>query len=121
MDHAIVLFAHGSRDSEWAEPFKKIREEVESRNPSVKVELAFLELMPPSLEEAITRLADSGTDRITVFPLFLAQGGHLKRDLPRLIDDIRKRHPGIGIEVAPALGEVDAILDTIARWVCGKL
>ena len=118
MNHAIVLFAHGARDPEWADPFIKIRRAVESRKPGVKVELAFLEVMQPSLEEAVTRLAGSGVSRITIFPLFLAQGGHLKRDLPRLIDDIRKHHSRLGIEVAPALGEVDAILDTIAEWVC---
>ena len=116
---AIVLFAHGARDPEWAEPFKKIQRAVAERTRA-RVELAFLELMPPSLEKAISQLAEAGVNRITLFPLFLAQGGHLKQDLPRLIGEVEKRHPDLAVEVTPALGEIGSILDAIAAWICER-
>ena len=31
--HGIVLFAHGSRDPEWAEPFRQICQRVQSSRP----------------------------------------------------------------------------------------
>ena len=43
------------------------------------MELAFLEMMQPALGDCVARLVRDGHTRITVAPLFLAQGGHLKR------------------------------------------
>ena len=113
----IVLFAHGARDPEWARPFEAIRERVRAKRPEYRIELAFLELMSPSLEEAIDALVAEGVPCVTVFPLFMAQGGHLKHDLPRILDDIRARHPRIPIALESALGDTPGILDAIAGWI----
>jgi sirohydrochlorin cobaltochelatase len=88
--HGIVLFAHGARDPEWARPFREICARIRTSRPEYPIELAFLELMEPTLEEAIRSLADRGASAITVFPLFMAQGGHLKDDLPKILGEIRK-------------------------------
>ena len=56
----IVLFAHGARDPEWARPFEEIRERVRASRPEYPIELAYLENMPPTLEEAIASLAQEG-------------------------------------------------------------
>ncbi|NBR30176.1 MAG: cobalamin biosynthesis protein CbiX, partial [Betaproteobacteria bacterium] len=50
---ALVLFAHGARDPQWAEPFKRIQAAVRARRSGAVVELAFLELMQPVLADAI--------------------------------------------------------------------
>ena len=114
---AIILFAHGARDPEWAQPFKKIQRAVKARRPGIAVELAFLESMEPPLADAIAKLAKAGHKRITVAPLFMAQGGHLKHDLPKILDAIRAEHAGVDITLLPAIGDVDAILDAIAGWL----
>ncbi len=49
----------------------------------------------------------------------MAQGAHLKHDLPKLLDAIRARHPDAEIALLPAIGDVDAILDSIAQWLVG--
>ena len=49
MKEGIVLFAHGSRDPEWAQPFERIAAELRDE---FLVELAYLERMKPTLEEA---------------------------------------------------------------------
>jgi sirohydrochlorin cobaltochelatase len=116
-DSAIILFAHGARDTQWAEPFRKMQAMVRVRKPGMSVELAFLEIMRPSLDEAITRLAGQGVKRISVVPLFMAQGGHLKEDLPRQLAELRKHYPAISFTISPPIGEVDAILESIATWV----
>lgn len=113
---AIILFAHGARDPQWAEPFRKMQERIGAQAPGVQVELAFLEGMAPSLEEAAGRVAAAGATRVSLIPLFMAQGGHLKQDLPRIIERLRQRHPELQLQVSPAIGEVDAILDAISRW-----
>ena len=54
---------------------------------------------------------------MVVVPLFLAQGKHLKRELPEIVAKIRKRHPNTDFRVTPALGEVPEIVAAIAEWV----
>jgi len=116
----IILFAHGARDPEWAQPFQEIVRRVRSSRPEYPIELAFLEWMSPTLEEAIDSLAEQGAAAITVFPLFLAQGGHLKQDLPRILDAIRAAHPHVPIALESAIGDVPEILDAIAAWILAR-
>ncbi len=118
---ALVLFAHGARDPQWAEPFKRIQAAVRARRSGAVVELAFLELMQPALADAINKLVADGHRRITVAPLFMAQGGHLRNDLPKLLDSIRAAHAGVEISVLPAVGDVETILNAIADWLVGAL
>ncbi len=118
MSSAIILFAHGARDPEWALPFDEIATLVRNRQPDTPVVLAFLELMQPKLTDAVDTLAQQGTQNITLIPMFLARGGHLKQDLPRLVAEIRARHPQLIFHIAPALGEVEMILQQLADWVC---
>lgn len=112
---AVILFAHGAREPEWAQPFESVRDRL--RSAGLTVELAFLEIMSPSLEEAAARLAEKGAETVTIVPLFLAQGGHLKRDLPVMVEKIRKRHARTEFRVTPALGESPEIVAAITDWV----
>ena len=114
---ALVLFAHGARDAQWSEPFRAVQRTVSGRRPDLKVELAFLEVMEPKLADCVAQLVTSGHTRITVAPLFLAQGGHLKKDLPRLLKDLGNKHPAAEIKVLPPIGEVTELLNAISEWL----
>ena len=113
----IILFAHGARDPEWARPFQRIRTLLERRAPQTPVELAFLESMRPSLEEAMGALGSRGAQRVTLVPLFMAQGSHLRNDLPELVRRAAAANPGLSVRIAPAVGDVDALLAAIVQWV----
>jgi sirohydrochlorin cobaltochelatase len=119
-DTALILFAHGARDPQWAEPFQAVRSAITRRAPGLAVELAFLELMSPSLGEAADRVVARGARRVVVVPAFMAQGGHLKRDLPRLIDEVRAAHPQCVIEQTRAIGEVPEIIEAIAAFALAQ-
>ena len=114
---AVVLFAHGSRESDWVLPFERLRAKIAAALGADAVGLAYLEHSLPPLDQAIAALYAGGVRRVTVVPLFLAAGGHLKRDLPRMLEDIVRRHPGLSAQVTPPLGEVEPILDAIAHWI----
>ena len=118
---ALVLFAHGARDPRWAEPFKRIQAAVRARRGGAVVELAFLEIMQPALADAIAALVTAGHRSITIAPLFMAQGGHLREDLPKLLATIRATHEGVEFTVLPAVGDVETILNAIADWLAGEL
>ena len=117
---SIILFAHGARDPEWAAPFRRIAARLREGRPKMRVQLAFLELMQPALADAVAGMAAAGVTRITLVPLFLAQGGHLKEDLPRLLDDIRRGHPGVTIDVTQAIGDSEVLTSAIADWALAR-
>jgi sirohydrochlorin cobaltochelatase len=116
MTQAIILFAHGARSAAWAEPFERLRTIVQARSPQAQVGLAYLELMSPSLPELVSNYAQAGVTQVTVVPIFLGQGGHIRRDLPLLIETLNKRYPHIQIEVAVAVGEDEQVLKAIANY-----
>ncbi|MBK7898985.1 MAG: CbiX/SirB N-terminal domain-containing protein [Azonexus sp.] len=114
MSQALILFAHGARDPEWAVPIRRVQAAVRDLAPHLAVECAFLEFMTPALPECADALAALGVARVVVLPMFIAQGGHLKRDVPLLIEALRQRHPGVQFVLAPAIGENDAVLRAMA-------
>ena len=113
----IVLFAHGSRDPEWARPFETLRDLVRRQRPECPIEIAYLEQMAPPLDQAVATLVEEGASSIAIFPIFMAQGGHLKHDVPRLVDALRPKHPNVPIALESALGDVPEVLEGIAGWI----
>ena len=105
MTSALILFAHGARAASWAVPFERLRDMAQTRMPDVPVVLAFLELMEPRLPSVVATLAQQGVHSVTVVPVFLGQGGHVLRDLPLMVDELRLSHPQIAFTVAGAVGE----------------
>ncbi|HZV63867.1 MAG TPA: CbiX/SirB N-terminal domain-containing protein [Telluria sp.] len=118
---ALVLFAHGARAASWAAPFERLRDMAQARLPDVAVSLAFLELMEPRLPAHVAALAADGVTRVTVVPVFLGQGGHLLRDLPLLVAQLRLDHPGLAIDVAGAVGEDPAVLAAMTDYCVGAV
>jgi sirohydrochlorin cobaltochelatase len=111
----LLLFAHGARDPRWAVPFHAVADRIRTAAPALPVELAFLELMKPTLAEAAERLIDEGCSNIHVVPLFLGTGGHVRHDLPALMAEVEGRHPEVRIQLHPVVGEAEAVLDAMAQ------
>ena len=114
MTTALVLFAHGARDPEWANPMRRVQAEIRQRLPGVTVELAFLEFMAPTLLECVNGLIAQGVRKIVVLPMFIAQGGHLKRDVPELLEQLRGQHPGVEFLLSGAIGENEIVVQAMA-------
>jgi sirohydrochlorin cobaltochelatase len=115
MTRGLLLFAHGARDSRWALPFEDVADRVRLQAPQVPVELCFLEFMTPGLVEGGRRLAAAGCEHVDVVPLFLGAGGHVRKDIPALLADLEAEHPAIHWMLRPAIGEIDAVIDAMAR------
>ena len=113
---AVILFAHGARDPRWAEPFLRVAERVRANAPDLPVELAYLEHLPPDLDEAARRLAQRGAKAIRVVPLFFGRGGHLRVEVPRLVAAAAAALPGVAIELALPAGDDDAVIDALAAF-----
>ena len=113
---AIILFAHGARNPEWAQPILAIRDAMLARQPDVRVEAAFLEFIEPLLPTAIDTLASAGYTDIVIVPMFMAQSGHTKRDLPALLGAALDSHVGLSLHVATPIGEAPTVVAAIADY-----
>ena len=117
MTDAIVLFAHGSRDPGWSEPFERLAARVRTERPDARVALAYLELTPPTLDDAAAALVAEGAREIAVVPVFLAPGGHVRRDLPLMVERLQARHPTARFRMLPTIRKTDAVTGAIAAWI----
>jgi sirohydrochlorin cobaltochelatase len=116
LSEGIILFAHGSRDREWARPFEALAATLATKVKG-PVALAYLELMQPPLDVAIAELVKHGAISIRVVPVFLGAGGHVKEDLPRLVARARTDHPKVTIRLEAPIGEQSAVIDAIAASI----
>jgi sirohydrochlorin cobaltochelatase len=121
MSQGLILFAHGARDPRWAEPFEAVAQRVRTLRPDVDVRLAFLEFMSPSLPDAGDALAAAGCSHVAVQPMFLGTGGHVRKDLPLLLDGLRARHPGTCFTLQTAIGEIPTVMEAMAQVAAAAL
>lgn len=119
-----LLIAHGSRNPRAAVAHEQLCAAVEAASSErlgalVRVRPAYLEISAPSIPEAIDAAVAEGVDSIRLLPHFLGPGNHVLVDIPSLVDDARRRHPGVDIELAEHLGADPALVDLLARRVLG--
>lgn len=117
---AIVLFGHGARNAGYAEPFHRIREAMLARAPQAQVEIGFLELMQPTLEDAIDALVARGAKQIRVVPVFFAPGRHVLKDLPERAAAVMDRHPELEIEIADTVGTIQSVIEAMAEYALAR-
>jgi sirohydrochlorin cobaltochelatase len=114
LKEGIVLFAHGSRDAGWAAPFKKILKRLRETLPEAEIRLAYLEIMQPSLDDAIAELVKCEVGAIRIVPLFLGYGGHIRKDLPALV---AAANPKVKVTIEPPVGELPSVIDAITAAI----
>jgi sirohydrochlorin ferrochelatase len=88
-----LIFAHGSSVESANEAVRVVADRMARQGSLELVEAAFLEGGQPDLKGGVARLIGRGAERVTIIPYFLTLGLHLKRDLPKLVDEARETLP----------------------------
>lgn len=112
----LILLAHGSRHAEWAAPFHAVLARLRAQRPDVQAQLAFLERMAPSLDEAIDAAAAAGCSAVRIVPLLLGSGAHVREDVAAAAQRAAARHPALQVSVAPAAGDDAAVIAVLADY-----
>jgi sirohydrochlorin cobaltochelatase len=116
---ALILFAHGARDPEWARPVEAVAAQLRILFPARSVRVAFLEFLAPTLEQAVTtHVNDMGAaSRVDILPFFIAQGGHLRKELPEMLAELKGRYPEVHFNLLSPLGELPEVQSAMARAI----
>jgi sirohydrochlorin cobaltochelatase len=109
----LVLLVHGSRDPEWMAPFEELCAAVASRLPSVRVTIACLQFCPPTVEQALSALAQEGINEVVVAPVFISALGHVLKDVPGQVEKARKKFPALKVTTREAVGELQVVKDAM--------
>ncbi|ADU99907.1 sirohydrochlorin chelatase [Alicycliphilus denitrificans] len=112
---AIILLAHGSRDPLWRQPIEAVAAHIRASQPLLAVRCAYMELCEPGLPAALAELAAQGAARISIVPLFLGAGRHVRDDLPRQVQALAQAHPHIDLRLQPPIGEDDRVMALMAE------
>jgi len=119
---AVIILGHGSRSAGADKAIQRIVVEVKKRGHEI-VEQAFLQHTLPALMETIESCARKNAERIVIVPYFMQPGAHVTRDIPALIEQARKKHPGIEILMTDFVGShplmAEIVMDLVQRDDCG--
>jgi sirohydrochlorin cobaltochelatase len=109
-DEAVLLVGHGSRREKSNEQIRELAADLETQL-GIPVDVAFLELAAPAIDEAFAELATL-MSRITVVHCSLFAASHVKNDVPLAIERARATHD-LEIDNGAHLGIHPAILDLL--------
>lgn len=116
-DH-IILLAHGSSDPNWRVPFEGLLARVTGEVGKDKVSLAYMELCAPSVEDILHELPADKVN-VAVYPLFFAQGRHLRIDVPQQLEQLADGKRSLTL-LAP-IGDDEEVVAAMDRAIVSKL
>jgi sirohydrochlorin cobaltochelatase len=99
----VLVCGHGSRDVNAVAEFERLAGGLAERLPHYPLASGFLEFARPVLREALDSLRASGVDRVLAVPGMLFAAGHVKNDVPSVLNGYAAAH-GIRIDFGRDLG-----------------
>lgn len=104
MNAPLVIAAHGTRVGDGVAQCEQLAGLVAARLPGVDVSVGYVELVEPSIPDALESALHAGGARAVVVPLMLGTGGHVRSDIPEFIAEAASRVPGAHVDYARHLG-----------------
>ena len=99
----VMICGHGSRDDQACVEFVRVVDAIAARLPEHPVAMGYLEFARPIIREGLDRLRSQGVDRVLAVPGMLFAAGHVKNDVPSVLNGYAAEH-GIRIEMGRDLG-----------------
>ena len=113
---AVLIVGHGSREQGFAAAMEKVAKSIKKNTRFDFVSCAYLEVSPPSIPEGIERLVRKGAREIRVLPYFLLTGKHVRRHIPEIVAEARRKFKARAkIILCPYLGFDKAIVSLVKQ------
>jgi sirohydrochlorin ferrochelatase len=110
---ALILMSHGSRNALANKEVLDLAHTMNQASSQDFVVHAFLDVLGPTLQDAIDQVVKAGTTDIDVLPLFLNSGNHVMKDIPDMIHEARQRHPKINLRLLRHIGAHPSYLSLV--------
>ena len=101
---AVLLIGHGTRLAAGVTEFHHLANQLQQALPDRTCLAGFLELVEPSVPDALEKLRQQGFRHITALPALLMAAGHVKNDLPALLKIFQDAHPEMRVSFGADLG-----------------
>ncbi|MEZ5934589.1 MAG: sirohydrochlorin chelatase [Alphaproteobacteria bacterium] len=99
----VMICGHGSRDEGAVSEFNQLVRDIAARLPDMPVESGFLEFAHPVIRDGLEGLRTQGVDHILAVPGMLFAAGHVKNDVPSVLNGYAHEH-GVRIDFGRDLG-----------------
>ncbi len=113
---AVLIVGHGSKATNAVEVLSAVGDALSSYFDNVSV--ASMQFNDPDIETEVTRLVGLGAKEIIVAPFFLYTGNHVTEDIPKELEALGAKFPGVSFRMTKSLGFdarlVDAMRDRIS-------
>ena len=109
---AVIILAHGSKEQHIKRVVVALAKKLSLcfSSKSLIVSYAFLQFNKPSFEEIVKRIfSKNNPKKIIILPLFVSHGRHTLYDIPKIINNIKRKYRRVSIKLALPLGS-DAYL-----------
>lgn len=101
---AVLLIGHGTRRAAGVAEFHRLAEQIREALPNRTCLAGFLELVEPDVPTALEQLRQQGFRRIIALPALLLAAGHIKNDIPAILNAFQAQHPEMRITLGADLG-----------------
>ena len=106
----VMVCGHGSRDEQAITEFESVAAGIRERLPHYDVESGFLEFATPVIREGLEKLRARGNGLCLAIPGMLFAAGHVKNDVPSVLNTFEAQHPEMEIRYARELGIDEKLL-----------
>ena len=107
---SILFVSHGSRFFETKEEVVRLVKQLKVKSKISVFEYAFLEIESPSIPQGIDLCAQKGATEIIILLNFLNSGRHVDQDIPRIVEESRRRYPQISFRITKPVGQNEGIV-----------
>ena len=112
----LLIIDHGSRRPEANAQVLDMAQRVARLVPAgTPIATAHLDVCPPTIAEGIATLLAQGVDELSVLLYFLADGRHVREDIPGLVRAALATHPQVRVAIGEALGPDDVLAALMLR------
>jgi len=110
----VLVVGHGTADPVGAGECRQVAAAVAGLLPHVPVELGFLEVIAPTIDDAMARLVARGCHGVVAAPLLLFAAGHALHDVPEAVAVAAAAH-GVEVWQSAPFGTIDEIVQAAVR------
>ena len=129
----IILLGHGSPEKYAKKVIISLKKKLSKyfKKKNVIIYHAFLQFNKPSLNSCLQKVLNSTFDipaegearqrrqslKIIILPVFISHGRHTLHDIPKVINEFKKKYNGVFIKLALPLGSDDLMAELLNKRI----